>query len=70
MGRNRDSAITEFIGDFGSGKTQICMTLCATAQLPPEKGGLNGNVTFIDTQGTFIPVTPSLLQAFIVKLAM
>jgi DNA repair protein RadA len=48
-------ALTEFIGEFGSGKTQICLTLSVMAQLPPEKGGLNGNAVFMDTEGTFIP---------------
>jgi len=48
-------ALTEFIGEFGSGKTQICLTLSVMAQLPPEKGGLSGNVVFMDTEGTFIP---------------
>jgi DNA repair protein RadA len=48
-------AITELIGEFGSGKTQICFTLSVTAQLPVEEGGLNGNVCAIDTEGTFMP---------------
>ena len=48
-------AITEFIGEFGTGKTQICLMLSVMAQLPPEKGGLDGNVVYIDTEGTFIP---------------
>ncbi|MEM1582549.1 MAG: DNA repair and recombination protein RadA [Candidatus Bathyarchaeia archaeon] len=48
-------ALTELIGEFGSGKTQICMTLSVTAQLPCEEGGLGGNVAFIDTEGTFMP---------------
>ena len=48
-------AITELIGEYGTGKTQICMTLSVTAQLPPEEGGLEGGVTVIDTEGTFIP---------------
>jgi DNA repair protein RadA len=48
-------AMTEFIGEFGTGKSQICMKLCVTAQLPPEKGGLDGRVLFIDTEGTFSP---------------
>jgi len=48
-------AITEFIGEFGSGKTQICMTLSVTAQQPHEQGGLGGRVAVIDTEGTFIP---------------
>lgn len=49
------SAITELIGEFGSGKTQICFTLAVTAQLPVEEGGYGGNVCVIDTEGTFMP---------------
>jgi len=48
-------AITELIGEFGSGKTQICFTLSVTAQLPVNEGGLGGNVCAIDTEGTFMP---------------
>ena len=48
-------AITEFIGEYGVGKTQICLMLCVMSQLPLEKGGLNGNVVYIDTEGTFMP---------------
>jgi len=48
-------ALTEFIGEYGSGKTQLCLMLSVTAQLPFGKGGLNGNVAFIDTEGTFMP---------------
>jgi len=48
-------AMTEFIGEYGVGKTQICLTLCVIAQLPVEKGGLNGNVVYVDTEGTFMP---------------
>jgi DNA repair protein RadA len=48
-------ALTELIGEYGAGKTQICLTLTVMAQLPQERGGLNGNTAFIDTEGTFIP---------------
>ena len=48
-------AITEFAGEFGAGKTQICFTLCVTVQLPPEEGGADGSALFIDTEGTFRP---------------
>jgi DNA repair protein RadA len=48
-------AITELIGEFGSGKTQICFTLAVTSQEPVEKGGFRGNVCVIDTEGTFMP---------------
>jgi len=46
-------AMTELIGDYGVGKTQLCMTLAVLAQLPPEKGGLAANVIYMDTEGTF-----------------
>jgi DNA repair protein RadA len=48
-------AITEFIGEYGAGKSQICMQLCVTAQQPLDQGGLGGKVLFIDTEGTFSP---------------
>lgn len=48
-------AITEYYGEFGSGKTQICHTLCCTVQLPTDQGGLNGGAVYIDTEGTFRP---------------
>jgi DNA repair protein RadA len=46
-------AITEFVGEFGSGKSQICMKLSVNAQLPAKEGGLEGKALFIDTEGTF-----------------
>jgi len=48
-------AMTELIGEYGVGKTQISLTLCVMVQLPVEQGGLNGNAVYIDTEGTFIP---------------
>jgi len=48
-------ALTEFIGEFGSGKTQACLMLSVMVQLPTEKGGLDGKAVYIDTEGTFIP---------------
>lgn len=38
-----------------SGKTQICSCLAVRAQLPVEEGGLDGQVVWIDSEGTFIP---------------
>jgi len=46
-------AITEFYGEYGSGKSQICHQLCVNVQLPPERGGLNGSALYIDTENTF-----------------
>jgi len=48
-------AVTEFYGEFGSGKTQICHTTCVSAQLPVDQGGLNGSALYIDTESTFRP---------------
>ncbi|MGB9741270.1 MAG: DNA repair and recombination protein RadA [Candidatus Bathyarchaeia archaeon] len=45
--------ITEFYGEYGSGKSQICHQLCVNVQLPSEKGGLNGAALYIDTENTF-----------------
>lgn len=47
------NAMTEFVGEYGAGKTQICLKLCVMTQLPPEQGGLRGGVIFFDTEGTF-----------------
>ena len=48
-------AVTEAFGAYGSGKTQLGLTLAINVQLPPEKGGANGKCVFIDTVGTFRP---------------
>jgi DNA repair protein RadA len=47
--------ITEFFGEFRTGKTQICHQLSVTVQLPVELGGLGGAAVYIDTEGTFRP---------------
>lgn len=47
--------ITEFYGEFGTGKTQICHQLCVNVQLPRERGGLEGRALYIDSEGTFRP---------------
>lgn len=48
-------SITEVFGEFRCGKTQLCHTMCVTAQLPKEMGGAEGKVAYIDTEGTFRP---------------
>jgi DNA repair protein RadA len=54
-------SVTEFYGEYRTGKTQIAHQLCVTAQLPREMGGLileDGKqlkVIYIDTEGTFRP---------------
>ncbi len=49
------SAITEFYGEYRTGKTQICHTLAVTVQLPEEEGGLSARALYVDTESTFRP---------------
>jgi DNA repair protein RadA len=55
LGGIETQAVTEFYGEFGSGKSQISHTLCAMASRPLNKKGLNGRVIYFDTEGTFRP---------------
>ncbi len=48
-------AITEFSGEFGTGKTQIAHQLAVNVQLPVDQGGLTGETVYIDTESTFRP---------------
>jgi len=48
-------SITEAFGAFGSGKTQLALSLAVSVQLPVERGGANGKAVYIDTEGTFRP---------------
>ena len=55
MGGVETQAITEFYGEFGTGKTQICHALSVNVQLPREEGGLEASAIYIDTENTFRP---------------
>lgn len=55
MGGFETGAITELYGEFGSGKSQFCHTLCMQVSKPIEEGGLAGDVIVIDTESTFRP---------------
>ncbi len=48
-------AITEAFGAYGSGKTQLGLSLAVNVQLPLEQGGAGGKAVYIDTEGTFRP---------------
>lgn len=48
-------SVTEFCGEYGAGKTQLCHQLCVTVQLPPSRGGLSASSLYIDTEGGFRP---------------
>ena len=43
--------ITEVFGEFRTGKTQLCHTICVTAQRPLDQGGAEGRVIYVDTEG-------------------
>lgn len=44
--------ITEITGESAAGKTQLCIQLCLTVQLPGEIGGLGGGI-YIHTLQNF-----------------
>lgn len=48
-------AITEFYGEFGSCKTQVCFQLAVNATMPEDRGGLDSDVIIIDSENTFRP---------------
>ena len=54
-GGMESGSITELYGEFRTGKTQLCHTLCVICQLPSSDGGAAGKALYIDTEGTFRP---------------
>ena len=42
-------ALTEIVGEFGSGKSQLCYTLCVTANMSNKDNG----IIFVDTENAF-----------------
>ena len=48
-------SLTEVFGEFRTGKTQLCHTLCVTCQRPLDQGGAEGRAIYVDTEGTFRP---------------
>jgi len=48
-------SLTETFAEFGSGKTQIALQLAVNVQLPKERGGIDADCVFIDTENTFRP---------------
>ena len=47
-------AITELYGEFGTGKSQICHTLCLTVQETEDKHNIS-RALYVDTENTFRP---------------
>lgn len=48
-------SITEFYGAYTTGKTQMSIQLAFNTALPVKLGGLNGDVVYIDSEGSFRP---------------
>lgn len=48
-------SLTEIFGEFRTGKTQMCHTLCVACQRPLDQGGAEGRAIYVDTEGTFRP---------------
>ena len=46
-------SLTELVGEFGTGKSQLAYTASVMVQLPDSEGGLNGAALLIDTEETF-----------------
>ena len=56
------TGITELAGESATGKTQFCLTLLLTAQLPRRIGGLGGRSLYLNTEGGAMPRSrPALL---------
>jgi DNA-repair protein XRCC3 len=45
--------VTEIFGESACGKTQFCLQLCLTVQLPFKLGGLEGGAVYICTEDKF-----------------
>jgi RAD51-like protein 2 len=46
--------VTEVVGAPGVGKTQLCMQLAVDATIPESLGGVDGQVVYVDTEGSFV----------------
>lgn len=46
--------LTELCGVPGAGKTQLCMQLAVDVTIPKVFGGLEGEVLYIDSEGSFV----------------
>lgn len=46
-------SFTELLGLSGSGKTQLCLQLCASVQIPTVLGGLSSEALYVDTNANF-----------------
>ena len=59
-------SITEFAGEFSSGKTQLALQISVNTLLPKERGGLDGVAVFIDNETiAFVGITNRRIQSSI-----
>jgi DNA repair protein RAD51 len=49
--------INQLLDEFRPAKLALCHTLAVTCQLPRNEGGGGGKCLYIDTEGTFRPVS-------------
>lgn len=49
--------VVEIAGESGCGKTQLCMQLCITVQLPTEFGGLGGRAMYVLSESGSLPTS-------------
>ncbi|GMN52059.1 hypothetical protein TIFTF001_021205 [Ficus carica] len=47
------NSVTELVAESGSGKTQLCLQLSLSAQLPPSRGGLSASSLFLHSEFPF-----------------
>ncbi|RDX80062.1 DNA repair protein XRCC3-like protein, partial [Mucuna pruriens] len=47
------NSVTELVGESGCGKTQLCLQLALSAQLPASRGGLSASSIYIHTEFPF-----------------
>ncbi len=57
LGGIEEGSLVELYGPARGGKTQWCYHLAVRAQLPVERGGLDGRVIWLDTESSFKPLT-------------
>ncbi|MBN2230012.1 MAG: AAA family ATPase [Candidatus Thorarchaeota archaeon] len=57
MGGFETGAIVDFYGPARGGKSQLCHQLATTVQLPETRGGLDSGVIWLDSEGSFRPLT-------------
>ena len=50
-------SLVDLYGPARGGKSQMCHQLVTTAQLPEERGGLDSGTVWLDSEGSFRPLT-------------